>query len=85
MPIYTPLPKPARLYIKKCSHCDLKYFGKTVSEEIEQYPMNIIYITRDLHNSDYKGNIMTEFEEKFSKLGNKINKLTATFKEKKNG
>ncbi len=41
--------------------------------------MNITYMELDLHNSDFKGNIMTEFEEKFSKLGNKIYKLTAKF------
>ncbi len=50
-------------------------------ESITNYPMNITYITYDLHKSDYQGNIMTEFEERFSKLGNKIKKLTATFKE----
>ena len=54
-------------------------------EEVEKYPMDISYYTRDLHQSDYVGNIMTEFEERFSKLGNKINKLTATFKEDTNG
>lgn len=50
-------------------------------ESITNYPMNITYITYDLHNSDFEGNIMTEFEERFSKLGNTIKKLTATFKE----
>lgn len=50
-------------------------------ESLKKYPMNITYHTYDLHKSDFKGNIMTEFEERFSKLGNKINKLTATFKE----
>lgn len=50
-------------------------------ESLEEYGMNISYTSFDLHNSDYQGNIMTEFEERFSKLGNKINKLTATFKE----
>lgn len=48
-------------------------------EELTNYPMNITYLELDLHNSDFKGNIMTEFEEKFSKLGNKIYKLTAKF------
>ena len=50
-------------------------------EEITDYPMEITYLTRDLHNSDYKNNIMTEFEDKFSKRGNKINMLIAIFKE----
>lgn len=35
--LYEALDKPSRLYIKQCSHCDLKYFGKTVSEDIETY------------------------------------------------
>ncbi len=48
-------------------------------EELTNYPMNITYIELDLHNSNYKDNIMTEFEEKFSKLGNKIYKLIAKF------
>ncbi len=48
-------------------------------EELTKYPMNITYMELDLHNSDFKGNIMTEFEEKFSRLGNKIYKLTAIF------
>lgn len=48
-------------------------------EELTKYPMNITYMELDLHNSDFRGNIMTEFEEKFSRLGNKIYKLTAIF------
>lgn len=48
-------------------------------EELKNYPMNLTYIELDLHNSNYKDNIMTEFEEKFSKLGNKIFKLIAKF------
>ena len=52
-------------------------------EEMIYYNMEIKYMTKDLHNSDFEGNIMTEFEEKFAKRGNSIFKLTATFKEKK--
>ena len=34
--------------------------------------------TRDLHHSEFaKGNVMTEYEEKFSLKGNPINKLIA--------
>ena len=35
--------------------------------------------TRDLHNNEKmnEGNIMTEYEERFSKMGNNINKLIA--------
>ena len=36
------------------------------------------YITYDLHNSDMnEGNIMTEYEEKFSAKGNPIHKVVA--------
>jgi len=34
-------------------------------------------ISLDLHNSDYEGNIMTEYEEKFSQLGFPIFRLEA--------
>lgn len=38
----------------------------------------IRHYTYDLHNSDYaEGNVLTEYEEKFSALGNPIFKLTA--------
>jgi hypothetical protein len=35
--LYEALDKPTRLYIKQCPHCGLKYFGKTVSQNIESY------------------------------------------------
>lgn len=34
-------------------------------------------VTNDLHNSGFEGNIMTEYEEKFSGLGFTINRLVA--------
>lgn len=37
-------------------------------------------VTFDLHNSDFEGNIMTEYEEKFSGLGFTINRLVAKVK-----
>lgn len=36
--LYEALEKPTRLYIKQCPHCGLKYFGKTISKDIEKYP-----------------------------------------------
>jgi len=46
--------------------------------EFEEMKWNITVVTRDLHNSIYnKGNIMTEYEEKFSSKGKNINKLIA--------
>lgn len=38
------------------------------------------YISLDLHNSDFEGNIMTEYEEKFSKKGNRIYRCEVQFR-----
>ena len=43
--------------------------------EVNNTNRKIEYISLDLHNSDCEDNIMTEYEEKFSKKGNKIYKL----------
>ncbi|MEK5103926.1 tRNA (guanosine(46)-N7)-methyltransferase TrmB [Cytobacillus sp. FSL M8-0252] len=37
-----------------------------------QYGMILKYVSLDLHQSDYEGNIMTEYEEKFSNKGSRI-------------
>lgn len=34
---YQPLSMPTRLYIKQCSHCSLKYFGKTTNTDVINY------------------------------------------------
>ncbi len=52
-------------------------------EEVSKYPMDIKDITYDLHADCNQDNIMTEFEEKFSKQGNKIYQLITTFKEER--
>lgn len=41
---------------------------------------NLSNISLDLHNSDFEGNIMTEYEEKFSSKGMPIYRLEARFK-----
>ncbi len=47
-------------------------------EEIPLAGWNIVEYTHDLHNSHMnQGNVMTEYEEKFSSMGNLINKLVA--------
>lgn len=47
-------------------------------ESIPEAGWEITEYTRDLHNSPMnEGNIMTEYEEKFSSMGNPINKLIA--------
>ena len=45
-------------------------------ESFKDNNYNIIYKTNDLHNEDID-NIETEYEEKFSSQGIKINKLIA--------
>lgn len=37
-----------------------------------KYGLLLKYISLDLHQSDFKGNIMTEYEQKFSEQGNRI-------------
>ena len=46
-------------------------------EEVEPAGWKILEITYDLHNDEkmVEGNIMTEYEKKFSQLGNKINMM----------
>lgn len=47
-------------------------------EEIPEAGWNIVASSYDLHNSDMaEGNVMTEYEEKFSSMGNPIHKLIA--------
>ena len=47
-------------------------------EQFTEDGWNIVILSRDLHNSLYnENNIMTEYEEKFSEMGKKINKLIA--------
>ncbi|PKG24949.1 tRNA (guanosine(46)-N7)-methyltransferase TrmB [Niallia nealsonii] len=45
-----------------------------------QYNMLLKYISLDLHNSDYEGNIETEYEEKFSNKGSRIYRCEVQFK-----
>lgn len=45
-----------------------------------EYGMLLKYISLDLHNSDFAGNIMTEYEEKFSEKGNRIYRVEAKFR-----
>lgn len=52
-------------------------------ESMNNYPMLLKNISLDLHHSDFQDNIMTEYEEKFSKNG-PIYRLEATFKEDNN-
>jgi len=44
-----------------------------------EYGMLLKYISLDLHNSNFEGNIMTEYEEKFSERGNRIYRCEVQF------
>ena len=47
-------------------------------EEIEASPFKLVWQTRDLHGSEYAaGNVMTEYERRFTEEGVKINALCA--------
>lgn len=74
--IYEKLLKPNSLIEFKTDNKDLFDFSL---EEIKNSNFTLLEFTYDLHNDDKmnKGNVMTEYEEKFSKLGNRICKLIA--------
>lgn len=44
------------------------------------YPVKLTEVYLDLHHSDVKDNVMTEYEEKFSSKGNRIYKAVLQFK-----
>ncbi|WP_129691227.1 tRNA (guanosine(46)-N7)-methyltransferase TrmB [Gottfriedia acidiceleris] len=45
------------------------------------YGMTMHFLSLDLHNSDFEGNIMTEYEEKFSSKGNRIYRVEAAYRD----
>ncbi|MEC2077412.1 tRNA (guanosine(46)-N7)-methyltransferase TrmB [Metabacillus fastidiosus] len=45
-----------------------------------EYGLLLKYVSLDLHNSNMEGNIMTEYEEKFSKKGQRIYRAEAQYK-----
>jgi tRNA (guanine-N7-)-methyltransferase len=49
-------------------------------ESMSKYGMAIENVSLDLHNSEIEGNVMTEYEEKFSNKGMRIFRLEARFK-----
>lgn len=70
-------------FLKKGSEIRFKTDDDELFEESLEYfkeaNMNIKYITYDLHNSDFEGNITTEHEDMFSAKGIKIKFLIAEF------
>ncbi|MEI5908821.1 tRNA (guanosine(46)-N7)-methyltransferase TrmB [Bacillus spongiae] len=41
-------------------------------QSFSAYGLRLNYVSLDLHKSDFEGNIMTEYEEKFSSIGQRI-------------
>ena len=50
---------------------------------LSQYGMVLKQVWLDLHHADFEGNVMTEYEEKFSERGQPIYRLEAYFPAKK--
>lgn len=48
-----------------------------------KYGMTLQQVWLDLHHSTYEGNIMTEYEEKFSSRGQRIYRVEARFADKR--
>lgn len=67
-------------------------FFKTDNKELFEFSLNqfsdknwkLHNISLDLHNSDFEGNIMTEYEQKFSEKGMPIYRLEAFYDKKRN-
>lgn len=47
---------------------------------MSQFGMIFNFISLDLHKSDFQGNVMTEYEERFSQTGQRIFRVEAKFK-----
>ncbi|MGM0843881.1 MAG: tRNA (guanosine(46)-N7)-methyltransferase TrmB [Bacillota bacterium] len=51
-------------------------------KSFSEYGLLLNYLSLDLHKSDYEGNIMTEYEEKFSSLGQRIYRCEVKYPKK---
>ena len=66
--------KNNKVIFMKTDNIDLFAFS---IESLSEYGYKLKNVSLDLHNSDFEGNIMTEYERKFSSKGVKINRLEA--------
>ena len=74
---YTNIMKKSGRVTFKTDNNDLFDFSL---ESAKESGWNILVVTRDLHNSEYnEGNVMTEYEKKFSGLGHKINMMVISY------
>ncbi len=67
----------ARIYQKTDN---MKFFEFSIGE-FSYCNLLIENVSLDLHNSDFEGNIVTEYEKRFSDLGQVIYRLEASFRE----
>lgn len=76
---YDRILKPDGIVEFKTDNVDLFDFSLT---EVTEAGWNLDCFTRDLHHNDTmnQGNVMTEYEERFSSMGNSIHKLVASRK-----
>ncbi len=74
--VYKKILKNGNWICFKTDNRDLFEFSLNSFAE-ENYKMR--NITLDLHNSDFEGNVMTEYEEKFSEQGMPIYRLEAAY------
>lgn len=59
---------------------DNRAFFEFSLESFSEYGFTVKNISLDLHNSDFEGNIMTEYEKRFSQMGMPIYRLEAYLK-----
>lgn len=69
------LPKNGEIHFKTDNRGLFEYSLASFS----QYGMTLQQVWLDLHASDFEGNVMTEYEEKFSNLGQVIYRVEAKF------
>lgn len=78
---YDSLFKKDCLIIQKTDNQDLFEYSVV---SLSTYGYKIVDFSLDLHNSEVEGNIMTEYEERFSKQGNPIFYMVALKEDKNN-
>lgn len=69
------MPEGGEVHFKTDNQGLFEYSLKSFSE----YGMLLTYVSLDLHNSEFEGNVMTEYEEKFSAKGQRIYRSEAKF------
>ena len=77
LPIYRELLKNGGVILQKTDNRD--FFDYSL-ESLEKGGFELRYVTRDLHNSDVQGNIITEYEQRFLSQGLPIYYLEAVNK-----